>query len=175
MQSSPKIITSKLGNSLYLPSNSNPCKDEAVSGEGDENDLKYLLEEDVNSESDERTTFEHSLHDTLIHAEVLLSHNNEMRKGIVKGRHTNTNGEVIGQFDVNPLLKNIIYHVEFADGTIKEYTVNVIAQNTYAAISDDGKYRQVIKSILDHRTDQDGCITQVKEIYHQQDWKTPNA
>ena len=58
-----KIITSKLGNSLYVPSNSNPCKDEAISGEGDENNLKYLLEEDANYESDEKTTFKHSLHD----------------------------------------------------------------------------------------------------------------
>ena len=78
-----------------------------------------------------------------------------MRKGIVKERHTNTNGEVIGQFDVNPLLNNIIYDVEFADGTIKAYAANVIAQNMYAAMSDDGKCRQVIESILDHRTDQD--------------------
>ena len=58
-----KIITLKLGNSLYIPSNSNPCKDEAVSGEDDENNLKYLLEEDTNYESNEKTTFEHSLHD----------------------------------------------------------------------------------------------------------------
>ena len=64
-----------------------------------------------------------------------------MRKGIVKERHTNTNGEVIGQFDVNPLLNNIIYDVEFADGTIKEYAANVRVQNIYAAMSDDGKYR----------------------------------
>ena len=78
-----------------------------------------------------------------------------MRKGIVKGRHTNTNGEVIGQFDVNPFLNNIIYDVKFVDGTIKEYAANVIAQNMHAAMSDDGKCRQAIKSILDHRTDQD--------------------
>ena len=62
------------------------------------------MEEDVNYEINEKTTFEHSLYDPLIHAEVLLPHNDEMCKGIVKGMHTNTNGEVISQFDVNPLL-----------------------------------------------------------------------
>ena len=102
-----------------------------------------------------RATFEHSLHDSLIHAEVILPHNNGMCKGIVRGRHTNINGEVIGQFDVNPLLNYIIYDVEFTYGTIKEYAANVIAQNIYAAMSDDTKGRQAIKSILDHRTDQD--------------------
>ena len=117
--------------------------------------MKYLLEEDANYERDEETTFEHSLHDSLIHAEVLLPHNDEMCKGIVKGRHTNINGEVIGQFNVNPLLNNITYDVEFADDTVKEYAANVIAQNMYAAMSDDGKCRQAIKSILDHSTDQD--------------------
>ena len=150
-----KIITSKLGNLLYIPLSSDPCKDGTDSGEGGENSLKCLLEEDANYEVNEETTFEHSLHDSLIHAEVLLPHNDEMRKGIVKGRHANINGEVIGQFDVNPLLNNMIYDAEFADGTIKEYAANVIAQNIYAAMSDDWKCRQVIKSILDHRTDQD--------------------
>ena len=79
-----KIITSKLGNALYIPSKSNPHKDETISGEGGENNLKYLLEEDANYESDEKTTFEHSLHDSLIHAEVLLPHNDETCKGIIK-------------------------------------------------------------------------------------------
>ena len=108
------------------------------------------MEEDANYKSNEETTFEHSLHDSLIHVEVLLPHNDEICKMIVRGRHTNKNGEVIGQFDVNPLLNNIIYDVEFADGTIKEYAANVIAQNMYAAMSDDAKGRQAIKSILDH-------------------------
>ena len=45
---------------------------------------------------------------------------------------------MIGQFDVKPFLNNIIYDVEFVDGTIKEYAANAIAQNIYAAISDNG-------------------------------------
>ena len=85
-----KIITSKLGNSLCIPPNSEPCKDEVDSGEDDENSSKYLLEDDANYEIGEETAFEHSLHDSLIHAEVLLPHNDE---GIVKGRHTNINGK----------------------------------------------------------------------------------
>ena len=159
-----KIITSKLGNSLYIPSKSNPYKEESISGEGDENNLKHFLEEDANYESDEINTFEHSLHDSLIHAEVLLPHNDEMCKGLVRGRHTNTNGEVIGHFDVNPLLNNVIYDIEFADGTIKEYAANVIAQNMYAAVFDDAKGRQDIKSILDHRTGQDALPKSKKHI-----------
>ena len=126
--------------------------------------MKYLLEEDAIYEVGEEISFEHFLHDSLIHAKVLLPHNNEMCKGIVKGRHTNINGEVIGQCDVYPLLNDIIYDVEFADGTIKEYDANIMAQNLYAAMSDDGKCRQVIKSILDHRTDQDALPKSMKYI-----------
>ena len=36
-------------------------------------------------------------------AEVLLPHNEEMRKEIVKGRHTNINGQISGQFHISPL------------------------------------------------------------------------
>ena len=53
------------------------------------------------------------------------------------------------------MLNNIIYDVESADGTIKEYATNIIAQNIYAAMFDDGKCRQVLESVLNHRTDQD--------------------
>ena len=73
-----------------------------------------------------------------------------MSEGIVKERHINKKGEVTGQFHVNLLLNNIIYDVEFVDGTIKEYTVNIIAQNIHAAMFHDGKYMQVIESISYH-------------------------
>ena len=116
-------------------------------GEDDEINWKYLLKDDTNYEVGEETTFEHSLHDSLIHAAVLLPHNDEMSKGIVKGRHTNINGEVIGQFHVNPLLNNIIYDVEFADGTIKEFAANIVAQNIYSAMSDNRKCSKILESI----------------------------
>ena len=159
-----KIIMSKLGNSSYLPPKSEPYQEENDSREDDETNLKYLLKDDANYKVDEESAVEHSLHDSLIHAEVLLPHNNKMSKGIVKGRHTNVNWEVTGQFHVNPWLNNIICDVEFADGTIKEYAANVRVQNIYAAMSDDGKCRQVLESILDHRTDQDALHKSKKYI-----------
>ena len=36
--------------------------------------------------------------------------------------------------------------------------------NIYATMSDDGKFRQVIESILDHRTDQDALPKSIKYI-----------
>ena len=142
-----KIITSKLGSLLYIPPKSKPYKEENVSEEDDEINLQRLVKDDANYKIDEESAFEHSLHDSLIHTEILLPHDDKMRKGIVKERHTNEKGGVIGQFHVNPLLNNIIYDVEFADGTIKEYAANAIAQNIYAAMSDDGKCMQGLESI----------------------------
>ena len=96
-----------------------------------------------------------------------------MSKKIVKRKHSNKNGEVTGQFHVNPLLNNIVYDVELADDTIKEYAASVIAQYIYTAMSDDGKCMQVLQSILDHKTNQ-GAFPQVNEVYHQQNWKMTN-
>ena len=122
------------------------------------------MEDDANYESDEDTRFEHSLHDSLIHAEVLLPHNDKMCEGIVKGRHMNEKGDATGQFHENPLLNSIIYDVEFSDGIIKEYAANIIAQNLYAKMSDDGKDTQALESIIDHATNEDALPKSKKFI-----------
>ena len=38
-------------------------------------------------------------------------------------------GNVVGSYDEKPFLNSIIYDVEFNDGTVKEYSANVIAEN----------------------------------------------
>ena len=89
-----KIITSKLGNLLYIPPKSKPYKEENVTGEDDEINPKRLVKDDANYKIDEQSAFEHSLHDSLICAEVLLPRDDKMRKGIVKERYTNEKGGV---------------------------------------------------------------------------------
>ena len=80
---------------------------------------------------------EHSLLDTLIHAEVLFPHNGQFNSYTVQKIYVNKNGELSGQYDSNPLLNSIIYDVEFSDGTVKEYCANVIAQNLYTIMETD--------------------------------------
>ena len=54
------------------------------------------------------------------------------------GRARDENGEIIGEYDPNPLLNTSIYNVEFPDGEIKEYAANVIAENLYSQVDIHG-------------------------------------
>ena len=95
------------------------------------------MEEDARNKEDGSTTYNHSLYDSLIYAEVLSPNNDKLSKAIVKGRHINEKRDVTGQYDINSLLNSITYNVEFADGIIKECATNVITQNIYVTMSDD--------------------------------------
>ena len=115
-------ILSRLGDSLTLPP---PAVDpESVSDyyhddreDDDETPTSWIDGDPL--ESDGSPTYEHSLTDTLIHAEVLLPKGKEMANAKVKGRHLNDDGDVVGTFDADPFLNSIIYDVEFSDGTVK--------------------------------------------------------
>ena len=48
---------------------------------------------------------------------------------IVKKRKWNFKGEPVGFSDPNPILDSRIYELEFPDGGIEEYAVNVILEN----------------------------------------------
>ena len=65
----------------------------------------------------------------------------------VLGRHFGPNGEVTGPFHENPLLNTIVYDVEFPDGAVCEYSANVIAQNVYSNLDEDGHFQHVFDCI----------------------------
>ena len=71
----------------------------------------------------------HSLHDALINAKVLLIKDKSTTIARVVHWAVGLNGEVIGNWNVNPILNTLVYKCEFDDGTIKEYAANVIASN----------------------------------------------
>ena len=48
------------------------------------------------------------------------------------------NGIISSQYDDDPGLNSIIYNVEFPNGSIKEYSTNVISENTLTQVDDDG-------------------------------------
>ena len=60
-------------------------------------------------------------------------------------------GNIIGTFDTNPLLITMIYDVEFMDGNIREFGGNIIAENMYSQVDNDGYYRSILESIIDFR------------------------
>lgn len=70
----------------------------------------------------------------------------------VIGRHTNRDGSVKGSFNENPILDTRVYDVMFPDGSIQSYAANVIAENMWSQVDDEGYRYKLMDCILDHHT-----------------------
>jgi hypothetical protein len=94
----------------------------------------------------------HSLTDALINAEVLLSKDDATAIARVVRRAVDSNGKVIGNWNANPVLNTLVYECEFDDGTIKEYSANLIASNIYEEGDADGYSKTLLHTIVDHKS-----------------------
>ena len=66
-------------------------------------------------------------------------------------RCTKDEYNVIGTYCHDPMLNSMVYDVEFPDGEIKKYSANIIAQNMYAQVDDNGHYHSLHKSTVDYQ------------------------
>ena len=98
-------------------------------------------------------------YDRIINAEVLLQHGEKVQTGRVIQRSIGAEGTVLGSYDDNPLLNSIIYDVEFDDGTIKEYSANVIAENMLSQVDSEGFSTTIMEAIIDHKKDESTAIS----------------
>jgi len=57
----------------------------------------------------------------------------------------------MGQRNNNPLLETRTYEVQLSDGSMLEYSANLIGENIYAQCDADGHQYMVFKEICDHR------------------------
>jgi hypothetical protein len=62
-------------------------------------------------------------------------------------------GEAVGRAHANPFFDTREYEVEFTDGTIEQYTANIIAENMYAQVDNKGNMFQSLDVIMDHKKD----------------------
>ena len=67
------------------------------------------------------------LADLMINLEVLLPHEETQRTAKVICCTIYSNGSINGTFYEKPVLNQLVYDVEFPDGTVKHYAENVIA------------------------------------------------
>ena len=117
----------------------------------DEDDPIHQVEEDPLS-ADGTTAFEKPVTDYLLHAELTLPHGEKISKAKVKSRSKDLNGDLVGTYDANPLLNSILYDVEFEDGSIKQYSANIIAENMYSQVDSEGFSTTLFDSIIDHKS-----------------------
>jgi hypothetical protein len=92
--------------------------------------------------------------DNFIHANLLLdAGNGEKISGRVIKRSTNMDGSKKGTPHKNPMFDTRAYLIEFKNGSVDEYTANVIAENIYSQVDDEGRNFSLLKEIGDHRKD----------------------
>ena len=56
----------------------------------------------------------------------------------VKHRKRDSSGNPVGDTNPNPILDTRIYELQFPDGRIEEYAVNMIAENLFQQADENG-------------------------------------
>ena len=121
--------------------------------EGDEDDNVEPFQ--PNEHSKDADGFTPEAMDEYLTAELLLPHGDTMQRARVVTRHKDEAGLPIGRRHENPILDSRLYDVEFPDGSTDVVAANLIAENLYSQIDEQGHHHQTIKEIIDHRfTDQ---------------------
>lgn len=95
------------------------------------------------------TTDEH------IGLQVTLPHQGELVTGRVIERNKNPDGTLIGTSNSNPILDSRNYKVEFGDGSYADYSTNVLIENLYNQVDDEGRSHSLLLSVSDHRKNDD--------------------
>jgi hypothetical protein len=78
---------------------------------------------------------------------------NDERRGRVVKRSRGLDGKPIGCAHSNVLFDFREYEVKFTDGSQEKYQANVIAENLYAQVDDEGRQFSVLEEIVDHSKD----------------------
>lgn len=92
-------------------------------------------------------------YDEYLLAEVMLPRNGEQFLGTIKRRAKDEDGNPVGKRDTNPILDTREYEVEFPDGSAETYSTNLIAENLYSQVDEEGQQYQLLSEISDHRSD----------------------
>ena len=145
-----------------------PTKDsEFVEYEDDDEEARVIPEWDDPVDSAGNPIDQQPLYDKLINAELLLQHGDNMVNAKIIGRSIGSDGHAYGTYDENPVMNTMVYDIEFPDGEVKEYSANVIAENMYAQVDDEGYITRMYDTIIDWSKDQeavttDNCYTTTK-------------
>ena len=91
--------------------------------------------------------------DEHIGMELTLPYQGESRRGKIVKRKRNENGELVDTVHENPMLDTRVYEVDFGNGGYKEYSTNLIMENLYAQIDEEGNQYSILKGIVAAKSD----------------------
>jgi hypothetical protein len=102
----------------------------------------------------DRDDISDELFDKYVGAELIfITGQGNERHGRVMKRAKGMYGEEIGRAHSNPLFDTRQYVVEFTDGTEENYFANVIAENMFSQVDNEGRQFLLMDEIADHRKD----------------------
>jgi hypothetical protein len=76
----------------------------------------------------------------------------------VTKRMKDSNGNPIGRAHTNPILDTRMFEVEFLDGTTQALAANVIAENMFAQVDQEGRRLMLLDEIVDHRKNRNAVL-----------------
>ena len=154
------------GDSMSIPAHVDKPKpqdwslDDFIDMNEDEEPIRLLPDDPVDASG--KAIYEQPFYDAIIHAEVLLPQGEMMKSAKVKGRSKDSDGNIVGTYDNNPLLNSMLYDVEFPDGAVKQYAANTITQNMYEQVDGEGYSTSKVDSIVDYDKDKDAVLMKDK-------------
>lgn len=116
-------------------------------------------------------------YDEYIGAQMLFDLGGESGlRGTVVKRAKGDDGKVIGNRDNNPILDTRRYTVQLTDGSEHEFAANIIAENIYAQVNNQGQHELCFKEITGHRIQPDySAPSEPIPTRHGQNWKLPKT
>ena len=106
------------------------------------------------------------LYDKFINAEVMLPNGDVNQCATVVRRTMNLEGDTYGTAHANPMLDTRVYDVMFEDGTVKQYGANIIAENIYSQVDQEGFQYLHLQEILEHRKTEEAVERDDMYIYN---------
>lgn len=163
-----KTVESIIGNfSNATQSSYDDCADDPYLNifEGDELDDEDIESQNVDSNGNILPTVEMDdindspyveNDDALLGTKVDLPHpDGETKEATIKARKRTHDGLLVGTANDNPTMDTRVYEVDFGDGNYSEYSANVLLENLYQQIDDDGYSNSLLSSIIDHEKTKD--------------------
>jgi hypothetical protein len=106
-------------------------------------------EEPTMPEADE---FDHDAFDKYISARLILPDAEGVnRSGKIMRRKRDHDGNLIGRSNRNPILDTSLYEIEFDDGQTGTYAANIVAENIFEQLDDEGQAHTLFSEIVDHK------------------------
>jgi len=114
-----------------------------------------LEDEDLNDNPEgepkvEQDDYTDEAYDAYLCAKLLVPSGDNFIVGRVTKQVHDADGNPVGLHNNSPLLDMHRYEVQFGDGSLQEYTANLVAENMLSQSNAEGRPHMIFKEIVDH-------------------------